>query len=80
MTHRIHTYRGPKINTILETLQVDRPNGDSGLYLTFTALNNFQVKIEWDMIKSFDPILAWEDNGKVMTRRERPTLAYFAAR
>lgn len=66
-----HTYRGPKISTLLDTLQVDRPQGTDNLYLTFTALNNFQVKIEWDMIKSFDPILAWEDNGKVMTRREK---------
>ena len=25
----------------------------------FTALNSFQIRINWDKVKQYDPILAW---------------------
>ncbi|MCV5433932.1 hypothetical protein OFN37_33000, partial [Escherichia coli] len=55
-----HTYRGPKLADVLAAVGAD------GKTITLTALNSFQIRIEWDKVAKYDPILAWQDNGAVM--------------
>ena len=52
-----HTYRGPKLADVLAAVGAD------GKAITLTALNSFQIRIEWDKVAKYEPILAWEDNG-----------------
>lgn len=63
-----HSYKGPRVSDLLQLVE------GQGKYITLTALNDFQVKVDWDLIKKFEPILAWEDDGKVMTRRGKGPL------
>ncbi len=65
---RPHTYKGPKISTLMKVVDA------KATYLKIVALNDFQVKVEWHMIKDLEPILAWEDDGKVMNRRDKGPL------
>lgn len=60
-----HKYRGPKLADMLAAVGAD------GKTVTLTALNSFQVRIEWDQIAKYDPILAWEDDGAVMKVRDK---------
>ncbi|WP_180343688.1 molybdopterin-binding oxidoreductase [Aeromonas veronii] len=60
-----HTYRGPKLADVLTAVGAD------GKTITLTALNSFQIRIEWDKVAKYEPILAWEDNGAVMRVRDK---------
>ncbi|MFQ2824945.1 putative pterin-binding protein [Aeromonas allosaccharophila] len=60
-----HTYRGPKLADVLAAVGAD------GKTITLTALNSFQIRIEWDKVAKYGPILAWEDNGAVMRVRDK---------
>ena len=42
--------------------------------ITLEALNNFSVTVDWSQIEPFTPVLAWQDNGKVMIRRDKGPL------
>lgn len=48
-----HKYVGPKLADVLTEVKA---NGKS---ITLTALNSFQIRINWDKVKQYDPILAW---------------------
>ncbi|MCE9954489.1 molybdopterin-binding oxidoreductase [Aeromonas veronii] len=63
-----HKYRGPKLADVLAAVGAD------GKTITLTALNSFQIRIEWDKVAKYDPILAWEDNGAVMRVRDKGPL------
>ena len=42
--------------------------------ITLTALNGFQIRINWDKVKQYDPILAWQDDGMTMRVRDKGPL------
>ncbi|MGL5498937.1 MAG: molybdopterin-binding oxidoreductase [Aeromonas sobria] len=60
-----HRYRGPKLVDLLASV------GASGKTVILTALNSFQISIEWDKVAKYDPILAWQDDGVVMRVRDK---------
>lgn len=63
-----HTYRGPKLSDVLAAVGADGDN------ITLTALNSYQIGIEWSKVAKYDPILAWEDDGVVMRVRDKGPL------
>ncbi|TNI85674.1 molybdopterin-binding oxidoreductase [Aeromonas sobria] len=60
-----HRYRGPKLVDLLASV------GANGKTVILTALNSFQISIEWDKVAKYDPILAWQDDGVVMRVRDK---------
>ena len=42
--------------------------------ITLEALNNFSVTVDWSQIEPFTPVLAWQDNGQVLSRRDKGPL------
>ncbi|PKQ81978.1 molybdopterin-binding oxidoreductase [Aeromonas sobria] len=60
-----HRYRGPKLVDLLASV------GANGKTVILTALNSFQITIEWDKVAKYDPILAWQDDGVVMRVRDK---------
>ncbi|MGL6152266.1 MAG: molybdopterin-binding oxidoreductase [Aeromonas sobria] len=60
-----HRYRGPKLVDLLASV------GANGETVILTALNSFQISIEWDKVAKYDPILAWQDDGIVMRVRDK---------
>lgn len=69
-TTESHRYRGVDLvlwfNQLFESRRINS--------ITLEALNNFSVTVDWSKIKSFTPVLAWQDNGKVMSRRDKGPL------
>ena len=63
-----HKYVGPKLADVLTEVKA---NGKS---ITLTALNSFQIRIKWDKVKQYDPILAWQDDGMTMRVRDKGPL------
>ena len=63
-----HKYVGPKLADVLTEVKA---NGKS---ITLTALNSFQIRINWDKVKQYDPILAWQDDGMTMRVRDKGPL------
>ena len=63
-----HKYVGPKLADVLTAV------GGTGKIITLTALNSFQIRISWDKVKQFDPILAWQDDGATMRVRDKGPL------
>lgn len=63
-----HKYVGPKLADVLTAV------GAEGRNITLTALNSFQIRINWDKVKQYDPILAWQDDGMTMKVRDKGPL------
>ena len=63
-----HKYVGPKLADVLTAVKA---NGKS---ITLTALNSFQIRINWDKVRQYDPILAWQDDGVTMRVRDKGPL------
>ncbi|HDN9007966.1 molybdopterin-binding oxidoreductase [Aeromonas sp. 602658] len=63
-----HKYRGPKVADVLAAV------GANGKSITLTALNSFQIRINWDKVAKYNPILAWEDDGVAMRVRDKGPL------
>ncbi|MGY3942336.1 molybdopterin-binding oxidoreductase [Aeromonas tecta] len=63
-----HKYVGPKLSDVMKAV------GATGKTITLTALNSFQIRINWDKVKQYDPILAWQDNGMTMRVRDKGPL------
>jgi len=63
-----HKYVGPRLADVLAAVKA---NGKS---ITLTALNSFQIRINWDKVKQYDPILAWQDDGVTMRVRDKGPL------
>lgn len=57
-TNEAHTYKGPKLEDILNDAKA------KGTWLTLKALDKYEVTLDFEHIRQFAPILAWEDNGK----------------
>ena len=63
-----HKYVGPKLADVLTAVKA---NGKS---ITLTALNSFQIRINRDKVRQYDPILAWQDDGVTMRVRDKGPL------
>lgn len=63
-----HKYVGPKLADVMTAV------GAKGKSITLTALNSFQIRINWDKVKQYDPILAWQDDGMTMRVRDKGPL------
>lgn len=63
-----HHYKGPKVADLLAALDA------KGKSITLTALNSFQIKVDWETVKRYDPILAWQDDGITMRVRDKGPL------
>ena len=42
--------------------------------LNLEGLNGFSMALEWSNICDFSPIIAWQENGKLMSRRDKGPL------
>ncbi|WP_052704077.1 molybdopterin-dependent oxidoreductase [Vibrio nigripulchritudo] len=67
-TNEAHSYKGPTLEDILNDAKA------KGSWLTLKALDKYQVTVDFERIRQFKPILAWEDNGKKMTVRGKGPL------
>lgn len=67
-TNEAHTYKGPKLEDILNDAKA------KGSWLTLKALDKYEVTLDFERIRQFAPILAWEDNGKKMSVRGKGPL------
>lgn len=65
---RIHEYHGPLLSALLEKV------GANGDRLHLTALNDYSITLERDYIEKYQPILAWRDDGKKMSVRDKGPL------
>ncbi|MFM4721003.1 molybdopterin-binding oxidoreductase [Aeromonas bivalvium] len=63
-----HHYKGPKVADLLAALNA------RGKTLTLTALNSFQIKVDWERVQKYEPILAWQDDGITMRVRDKGPL------
>ncbi|WP_375055849.1 molybdopterin-binding protein [Zobellella sp. DQSA1] len=63
-------YRGPELVAILTGLFGH--TRIKTLYLE--ALNGFSVAVDWQTVAPFHPILAWQEDGRVMGRRDKGPL------
>ncbi|WP_286238633.1 oxidoreductase [Neptuniibacter halophilus] len=67
-TDRSHEYYGPLLTAILEKV------GAQGDTLVLTALNDYSIAIDRAFVDKYQPILAWRDDGKPMTIRDKGPL------
>lgn len=42
--------------------------------LNLEGLNGFSVALEWSKVSDFSPVLAWQENDKLMSRRQKGPL------
>ena len=63
-----HTYKGPLLSAVLEHAGA---RGDS---LRLTALNEYFVDIDRAFVKRWQPILAWQEDGRTMRVRNKGPL------
>jgi len=63
-----HIYRGPRVSDIFAAV------GAQGNTVTLTALNGYQINIDWQKVEKYNPILAWQDNGVTMRVRDKGPL------
>ncbi|PSJ44011.1 molybdopterin-binding protein [Zobellella endophytica] len=65
-----HTYRGPDLVALMSSLF-----GHARIKtLYLEALNGYSISVDWQKLAPFQPVLAWQENGRVMSRREKGPL------
>ena len=67
-TERVHEYHGPLLTSILQKV------GAKGDKLRLTALNDYTIEIDRAYVEKYQPILAWRDDGKQMSVRDKGPL------
>lgn len=67
---RPHHYQGVDLNRLVARLFGHR----RVITLYMEALNGFSVAVDWPQVSPLAPILAWQDNGKAMSRRNKGPL------
>ncbi|WMC09930.1 molybdopterin-binding protein [Oceanimonas pelagia] len=65
-----NTYRGLDLRALLDTLFAHAKIRT--LYLE--ALNGFSVAVDWQEVAPYSPLLAWSENGRLMSRRDKGPL------
>lgn len=63
-----HTFVGPLLKDVIDSA------GARAKKFNLIALNDYLIDIEYDYIKQYQPILAWQDNGKKMRVRDKGPL------
>ncbi|ODP96982.1 hypothetical protein BGL48_15530 [Salinivibrio sp. SS3] len=63
-TAGLQTFRGVKLSTVLEAANVSHYQA-----LTLHAMNHYQARLPQDVVTRYQPIIAFERNGKPMTIR-----------
>ncbi|MDP5293770.1 molybdopterin-binding protein [Oceanimonas sp. CHS3-5] len=64
------TYRGLDLRVLLEDLF-----GHARIQTIYLeALNGFSVAVDWQEVAPYDPLLAWSENGRLMSRRDKGPL------
>ncbi|WP_051326755.1 hypothetical protein [Aliagarivorans taiwanensis] len=61
-------YQGPLLADVLDVAQA------KGKMLRMVALNDYEVEVDFSDIKKFQPILAWQQDGKTLSIREKGPL------
>ncbi|WP_245880124.1 molybdopterin-binding protein [Zobellella taiwanensis] len=65
-----HRYLGPDLALLMETLF-----GHARITtLHLEGLNGYSVAVDWPALAPHQPILAWQENGKTMSRRDKGPL------
>ncbi|MBY4678045.1 hypothetical protein [Marinobacterium arenosum] len=67
-TDRPHVYKGPLLSAVLERV------GAKGKTLYLRALNDYTVDLDVDFVHRYQPILAWQDDDRTMTVRNKGPL------
>lgn len=65
-----HHFKGIDMNALLALLF----ENSEVKKLSLEALNGFSVDVDWNKVSAFSPILAWQDNDKIMSRRNKGPL------
>lgn len=63
-----HQYQGPLLTDILKSVNAKSTR------LTLVALNDYRVNMDLAKVLKYQPILAWSDDSKTMSVRERGPL------
>ncbi|MGO5000630.1 molybdopterin-binding protein [Oceanisphaera sp. W20_SRM_FM3] len=63
-------YKGVDLTALLKLLFANRQINS----LNLEGLNGFSMALEWSKISDFSPILAWQENEKLMSRRNKGPL------
>ncbi|WP_116475633.1 molybdopterin-binding protein [Zobellella maritima] len=69
-TRQPHTYTGPALQQLLAPLFAHTTIKT----LTLGGLNGYSIAVDWSKVVPYDPILAWQDNGQAMSRRNKGPL------
>lgn len=64
----VHSYHGPLLTAVLKYV------GAQGSHLQLTALNDYTTEINQNYIDKYEPILAWEEDGRQLSVREKGPL------
>ncbi|SEQ01969.1 hypothetical protein SAMN03080615_00041 [Amphritea atlantica] len=64
----IHNYHGPLLSAVLRYV------GAQGDHIRLTALNDYSVEFERQYMDSYEPILAWREDGEQLSVREKGPL------
>ncbi len=67
-TDTAHEYHGPRLSALLEAVDA------KGDIIRMTALNDYSVDIDRAFIQQYDPILAWQQDGRKLSVREKGPL------
>jgi len=63
-----HTYKGPLLSAVLAKA------GTSGRIVKLRALNEYFIEIERTFIDKYQPILAWQEDGRTLSVRSKGPL------
>lgn len=67
-TDSAHEYHGPRLMALLEAVAA---RGD---VIRLTALNDYSVDVDLAFVQQYDPVLAWRQDGKKMSVRDKGPL------
>lgn len=69
-SEQLHTYRGADLSALLANLFA----GQDIHTLYLQALNGFSVAVDWQQLAPYQPVLAWSEDGVIMSRRNKGPL------
>ena len=69
-TTQAQHYRGIDLTALLTFLFAEQQIKS----LTLEGLNGFSMALEWAKIREYSPMLAWQENGQLMSRRNKGPL------
>lgn len=64
-SNSVHTFKGPSLEDVLALANA------KGQWLTMSALDSYKISFDYQRIKKFQPILALQVDGKLLTVRTK---------